>query len=232
MKLFLRVLSVLIMVALPAFIIMTSIRLLLTPLTLQAEYHLLKVPPDPFGLSTEERIRWSKVSLDYLLNDQDISFLSEKNLDDGTPLFNERELGHMVDVKNLIKYMLVVWIVVGAILVGFRFLYGALKRSDIFWTAISMGGWLTVGLVAVILAGILLNFDALFTDFHLLFFSGDTWLFYTSDNLIRMFPMEFWVNIFIALGVLMLAFGLLFGFVGKTYLKKVTTLTEKEQRPD
>ncbi len=224
MKTTLKILTAVIVLALPAFIIMTSIRLLLTPLTLQAEYRLLNVPADPYGFSTEERLHWSNVSLDYLLNREGISSLADQKLEDGSPLFIDRELSHMQDVKNLIHIMLIAWVIIGVILVGFRFLYRAFKRSDMYWSAISIGGWVTMGLVGVIVLGVLLNFDAFFTDFHLIFFTGETWLFYYSDNLIRLFPLEFWANIFIALGVLMLLFGLLFALLGRAYRKKAKNL--------
>jgi integral membrane protein (TIGR01906 family) len=226
MKIVLRIVSIVILLALPTFIIMTCVRLLLTPLTLQVEYNVLKISPDPYGMTTQERLRWSKISLDYLLNSQGISFLAEKKLDDGNPLFNERELDHMQDVKQLIHGMLIAWVVTGAFLVASRFIYGACKSSAMFWSAISVGGWITTGLVVTILMGVLLNFDVLFTDFHLLFFTGDSWLFYTSDTLIRLFPMDFWSNLFVALGAFMLVFGLVFGFLGRGYRKKAIVLDQ------
>jgi uncharacterized membrane protein len=47
----------------------------------------------------------------------------------------------------------------------------------------------------------------LFTAFHAVFFEGDTWLFQFSDSLIRMFPLRFFQDVFIILGVLTLLGG-------------------------
>jgi integral membrane protein (TIGR01906 family) len=69
------------------------------------------------------------------------------------------------------------------------------------------GGWAVIGLIAAILLFVLMAFDQLFTWFHKLFFQSGTWQFYTSDTLIRLFPIRFWQDAFIFVGVLSLAFG-------------------------
>jgi uncharacterized membrane protein len=53
------------------------------------------------------------------------------------------------------------------------------------------------------------SFNALFTGFHSIFFEGDSWLFFYSDTLIRLFPLRFWRDVFIALAVLSLGAGAL-----------------------
>ena len=54
-------------------------------------------------------LKWSKVSIEYLLNDAGPEFLAAQRLGDGTPLYNERELSHMLDVKLLIQQMITAW---------------------------------------------------------------------------------------------------------------------------
>ena len=53
-----------------------------------------------------------------------------------------------------------------------------------------------------------LSFDFIFTEFHHLFFEGDSWLFLYSDTLIRLFPERFWMDAFIIVGLFTLAGGL------------------------
>lgn len=196
--------------------------MLLTPLTPEIQYKLLNVPADPYGFTTADRLKWSKVSIDYLLNDQDISWLASHTLPDGSPLFNDRELSHMLDVKVLVKAMILAWMLIGLFIILMRFVFQWLKSSPLFWKAISLGGWISIGFIVAVMVGVALNFDQLFTFFHEVFFKGDTWLFYTSDNLIRLFPMEFWSNCFIIIGVLMTGFGVLFGLLGNHYYKKLS----------
>jgi integral membrane protein (TIGR01906 family) len=70
------------------------------------------------------------------------------------------------------------------------------------------GGWLTVGLTAALGIFAAVSFWQFFTVFHALFFEGDTWLFYYSDTLIRLFPMRFWQDAFIFVGVLTVGGGI------------------------
>jgi integral membrane protein (TIGR01906 family) len=86
--------------------------------------------------------------------------------------------------------------------------------SVLFWQAISRGGWASVGLIVAILVSVLVSFNALFTGFHRIFFSGETWLFLYSDSLIRLFPLVFWQDAFIVMGVLVLLGGTILGVYG------------------
>ncbi len=77
----------LVTIAVPFFLLMTSIRILMIPyLYLDFEYHTPGFPPDSYGFSLQDRLQWSKISMDYLLNDQGISWLANQKLADGSPL--------------------------------------------------------------------------------------------------------------------------------------------------
>ena len=210
----------LITLAVPFFLIMSSIRILLIPyLFVDIEYRLPDFPPDSYGFSQAERLKWSKISMDYLLNDQGISWLADQALTSGIPLYTDRELGHMLDVKNLIQAMFVAWWILLALLVLSGLIAWRMKALARYLRAISNGGWLTILLMAVILGFVALSFNWLFTEFHRIFFSGDTWLFLYSDTLIRLFPIRFWQDAFISMGAITAAFALLFGFLGRRFSK-------------
>ena len=82
--------------------------------------------------------------------------------------------------------------------------FAGLTCSDDFWRSLALGGKLAIGLIVLILVGVVVGFRALFTGFHLIFFEGDTWIFLFSDTLIRLFPMRFWQDSFIYVGLLTL----------------------------
>lgn len=206
--------------AIPFFVIMTAIRLVMTPLFLQFEYNQPGFPPDPFGFTREDRLYWSQYALDYLFNDADISYLGDLRFEDGTPLYNERELSHMVDVKLLVQQMIVAWIALGLALIGIALLAWRTGWLGEFWQSVSYGGWLTLALVASILIFVVLSFNALFTAFHRVFFEGDTWLFLFSDTLIRLFPLRFWQDGFILVGAVTILGGLVFGFLGRALARR------------
>jgi uncharacterized membrane protein len=53
-----------------------------------------------------------------------------------------------------------------------------------------------------------LAFWQFFTLFHGLFFEGDSWLFLYSDTLIRLFPIRFWQDVFLAAALITTGGGL------------------------
>ena len=204
----------------PFVVLMTSIRILITPLTVDIEYQLPNVPADPYGFTFSERTTYAKLAVRYLTNSQGISFLADQTFPDGQPLYNERELSHMQDVKNLIQKAILGWYITGAFVILAGFAVWRFHKSIEYWTALMYGGWATLGLIFAILLGVVINFDWLFTAFHHIFFTGDTWLFYTSDTLIRLFPIEFWMNLFIALGFFSILFSVILIFLGKRISKR------------
>jgi integral membrane protein (TIGR01906 family) len=211
MKILHKVLSWVVTILLPLSLTFLGLRLLLTRAFPDIEYRLPWFPVDEYGFTLQDRLHWSHISIDYLLNNADISFLGNLTFPDGTPLFNPRELSHMHDVKNVVQPALWfgygVWIFILALGLWARF--GGWWREYV--RGIRRGGWLTVGLVAVIgiFAGI--SFWQFFTVFHELFFSGNSWLFLFSDTLIRLFPMQFWQDAFLFAGILDMICGLALG---------------------
>jgi len=152
--------------------------------------------------------------MEYLLNSSGIEFLADVKLPDGSPLYNERELSHMLDVKILIQNMIIAWSIILLVLaiIGFWAWRAGWRKQ--FWHALSNGGWLTIGLIAAILTGVALSFNWLFTQFHQIFFTGDTWLFNLSDSLIRLFPINLWQDAFIGMGAITVLLALLFAWLG------------------
>lgn len=195
-------LSFLVTLLTPIFLLGLGLRILLTPLFYNIEYRLPWFPPDTYGFTQEDRLQWAPFAVDYLLNDADISYLGDLTFEDGSLLYNERELSHMQDVKVVTKGALRVWYGALVLLIGL----GLWAWYGQWWPAyrqgLQRGGWLMIGLVIAIGLFGALAFRQLFTLFHALFFEGDSWLFLYSDTLIRLFPMHFWQDAFLWAGVI------------------------------
>lgn len=204
-----RLLMIPVMIIVPVFLALTSVRLVMTPALINFEYNQPGFPPDPFGFTKEDRLYWSRIALDYLLNSEDISFLGDLKFEDGTPVYNARELRHMLDVKNTVTVVLYIWYISFASLI----LLGAWAwhsgRWEDFKTGLVRGGILTMILIGTILFFVVLSFGVLFVAFHNVFFQPGTWTFYFSDTLIRLFPERFWRDVFLIVGGLSFIGGLL-----------------------
>ncbi len=215
MKTLRPLLLALLSLAVPFWLILTAIRLLFTPAFLNVEYRLPGFPADPYGFTLQDRLHYGSLSLEYLVNDSDLTFLEEITLADGSPLYNARELSHMLDVKILVQQAFTVGWVLTGVLLGVGMWAWRARRLSGYGSALSRGGIWTLGLVGAILLAVVLSFDALFTLFHRLFFTGDTWLFLYSDSLIRLFPMRFWQDAFIAMGLFTVLGALLLAFFAR-----------------
>jgi integral membrane protein (TIGR01906 family) len=211
MKTLSRILAWLITFLLPLALTFLGLRLVLTHTFLEVEYRTPGFPVDDYGFTLQDRLDWSKISWDYLLNNADISFLGNLTFPDGSALFNERELSHMQDVKKVVQPVLWIGYAVWFLVLGI----GLWARFGGWWSeyvhGIRRGGWLTVGLVTVIGISAAMSFWQFFTFVHELFFTGDSWLFLYSDTLIRLFPLPFWQAAFLFPPVLAVLGGLVLG---------------------
>ncbi|MEP0805121.1 MAG: TIGR01906 family membrane protein [Chloroflexota bacterium] len=202
----------------PLALIGLGIRALLTPLFLQIEYNMPYFPPDEYGFTKEDRLKWAPYALEYLVNSEDISYLGNLKFDDGSPLYNERELSHMEDVKRVTQGALNVWYISLALLTLFGIWSWRGGWTQAYRQGLRRGGWLMVGLAGavglIVVAGIAISPDVFwnfFAGFHALFFEGDSWLFLYSDTLIRLFPLRFWQDAFLWAAVIALGGGVALG---------------------
>jgi integral membrane protein (TIGR01906 family) len=201
------VLSWLVVFLVPVALVLGSVRVIMFPWFLPFEYSMPGFPADPFGFSKGDRLKWSAIALDYLVNDEGISFLSDLKFRDGSPVYNERELRHMVDAKTALNGAMNVWFFSLLSLAGLGVwaYFGGWWNS--FRIGLGRGGWLTVFFVLTIILLVLIAFGVFFVAFHNLFFEPGTWMFLWSDTLIRLFPERFWRDIFIYVGLISIGFG-------------------------
>jgi integral membrane protein (TIGR01906 family) len=118
----------------------------------------------------------------------------------GSAVLNERERGHMRDVRGVFIgfFAVALLAVVAAGLINARRDRAGRRAS---WAAVRGG---SVGLVVVlVVAGAiaLLAFDVLFETFHQLFFRGGSYTFDpATERLVQLFPFQFWQETAIAVG--------------------------------
>lgn len=220
MKKLMTVLGFIVTLLIPFFLILTSARIVFNSFYLDYEYNLASFPKDPYGFTTQDRLKWGKLSLNYLFNQAGPEYLSNEKLSDGSPLYNDREMSHMVDVKNVIQKAQIAWIVIIVLLALAAALTWRTQWKSTIWLAIFRGGILTILSILLVLLAVALNFDQFFAAFHGLFFSSGSWLFYESDTLIRLFPLKLWSDGFTFTGILSLTGAILLTFLGRRIAKR------------
>jgi integral membrane protein (TIGR01906 family) len=189
------------MVLVPVLLVMTSVRLIMTEAYLAIAYGKPDFPPDTYGFTQADRLSYAPYAVQYLLNGAGIEYLGNLKQANGQPLYNERELSHMVDVKAVTQIALAV---LGGTIIMFVALVPIMIRTAEGRHALRQGLFSGAVLMLVILIGlvlyVLLNWNAFFDSFHALFFAEGTWRFEYSDSLIRLFPERFWQDAALTIG--------------------------------
>ena len=213
--------KILIVFLLPFWILIGSVRLLVTSDYMRVEYNRAGFPEDLFGFNKEQRIGFASENVRYLRDNLPISTLEEQNIQ-GQPLYNTRELKHMEDVQNVYQFFWKAWIAI-SVMIGLIFILTLTLRGNwrTFSSAIKLGGFGTAGLIAIVGILAFIGWDTWFLIFHKLFFTSGSWTFNFSDTLIRLFPQKFWMDAVFTVSGLSLIIGLLTGFVGRIWQKKL-----------
>lgn len=209
-----RILQDWLILVVPVLLVITSARLVMTPLFLQIEYARPGFPEDSYGFTTEDRLLYAPYTLNYLMNDESIDYLANLTLpgDKCFPpasaihecsMYNDLELQHMADVKTVTRSTFFVGIWGGAITLG---VIAVLWRSDMahfyLQRGLLQGSLLTLVLIATIIVSAVAAWGFFFDLFHEILFEEGTWRFYFSDTLIRLFPEQFWFDAAITVGTL------------------------------
>lgn len=198
-----RTLQILLIIVMPVVLTLTAVRLVVAGTWfLDFEYGRAGFPPDSYGFSQEERREYAAYPLAYMRDHLDLAYLSERALPDGSPMFTERELGHMEDVQVVTHAAFTVHLaLLGFVVLASVYLAWRPERRPALWRAAFGGGALTLALLAGLVVVGLLSWSLFFDTFHALFFESGTWRFYRDDTLIRLFPQQFWFDAALTIGV-------------------------------
>lgn len=202
-----KILMIVFAIFVPYILLMTGVRLVMTPAFPAAEYKRAGFPEDPYGFSVQERTKWSDYAVSYLTNDAGVEYLGDLQDETGQKMFADDELTHMVDVKNVVTSASTAWYILGGMSIAILLWFIIMRQWDSIRKSLNAGGWITIGVLSALLVFLAVSFDKLFEYFHRIFFADGTWTFSQSSTLIRLFPFEFWRDAF----VLVIGFALLVG---------------------
>ncbi len=125
----------------------------------------------------------------------------------GQPVLDERERGHMVDVRNVFYALGLVaaaaWVVLIVAAVVSR-------GGRWFWRAVRGGAIVLAAGVVIVGGAFALFFDQAFETMHELFFPAGSFTFNPqTERLVQLFPTQFWMETSVVLALVVLALSLL-----------------------
>jgi integral membrane protein (TIGR01906 family) len=193
-RILLRACAVVLIIITPWFLALTSIFPLLSSPFLRLQYARPDVPSSS-RFTPQERQAFAEAAAHYLISREGIEYLADLTDHEGLPLFNERELSHMVDVKLLLGKAVALDVVFGLLLagsLGVLLTQRETRNRTPFY--LLLGSLVTFALCICTIVAVPLQFRWFFVEFHHLLFIGETWLFPRSDTLIQLFPEMFWFD--------------------------------------
>jgi integral membrane protein (TIGR01906 family) len=202
---FVGLMRLILTLAVPVLLVVVSIRLAMLPFFTTFEYTRAGFPEDFYGFSTEDRLEYGRIGIEYLLNGDGIEALAEERLPielcwnvpntaDDCAMFNELELIHMEDVKEVLQASFLVAIAISIASLGSIWYLRQTQQLGILWQSIMQGSFLTLASIITIIVIALGAWDTFFDTFHAIFFEDGTWRFLYSDTLIRLYPEQFWFD--------------------------------------
>lgn len=107
--------------------------------------------------------------------------------------FSEQAIYHLKDVKNLFNYAQILTVFAfGTLLVSVAVLISK-KQYQIIQKGLKLATLTTLILCSLSIIISVISFQQSFILFHKIVFSNNLWLFDQSDNLIRLFPIDFFI---------------------------------------
>jgi integral membrane protein (TIGR01906 family) len=211
-------------IAVPLFLVLTNVRIAATEQRVYKYSFAQNNAEVVTGVDRAQLDGAAATIVDYFRTGEGDELLDIRVVVDGQEeaLYNQREILHMRDVKDLMQLTFRVHEISFVFLVGYVvvvFLWTRERALRQLAVQTIVAGASTMVLLGVGAIAVVLGFDRLFEQFHLLSFSNDFWrLNPATDRLIQMFPEGFWFDVTLGVGVLTAIEGGLVTMLGLGYL--------------
>ena len=190
--------TALFILAVPVFLLTTNVRLAFDSLALYRYGFEQYDVTTTTGLSIDQLMDVATEIRDYFNSPDELLDVQVKLAGEVRPLFNEREILHMRDVKGLVRAVHAAQVLSGVYLLGYAVVVlasGRWRGARAVARRLAMGCVSAVLLLAVGGLSTLVGFDQLFYRFHVISFASGTWTFDPRYNyLTRLFTEGFFMQ--------------------------------------
>jgi integral membrane protein (TIGR01906 family) len=197
--------TTLFIISVPVFLVLTNVRIAATEARVYDYSFSHYDVEETTGIDRAQLDRAAAEMVRYFENNDPL--LTTRVRIDGVeqPLFSARETLHMRDVKQLFQNVFFLQEVTFVYIVAYVsavFLWARERSLRGLALQCMQAGLLTALLLTIGALAVLVGFDSLFREFHLLSFSNDFWeLDPARDHLIQMFPQGFWFRVSFLVGL-------------------------------
>ena len=203
-----HLLALAITIGVPIALILANVFVFMNPTWLAYQYSQPDFPP-PVRFTPPERYRLASESIEYIRGNRTLEQFKALGV------YDEREIKHMVDVRELVDKVKIVLPIIAVLMIASLIALAREKENRALAArGLLNGAVLTIGLFVAVGFFAAIGFQTFFTLFHKVFFEGETWLFNYTDSLIQFYPLPFWFATSIALVATTIGQAAIVGLIG------------------
>ena len=203
-----HLLALAITIGVPIALILANVFLFMNPTWLAYQYSQPDFPPS-VRFTPPERYRLASESIEYIRGNRTLEQFKALGV------YDEREIKHMVDVRELVDKVKIVLPIIAILIIASLIVLAREKENRALAArGLLNGAVLTIGLFVAVGFFAAVGFQTFFTLFHKVFFEGETWLFNYTDSLIQFYPLPFWFATSIALVTITIGEAVIVGLIG------------------
>ncbi len=202
-----RFFQVLIAIFTPILLLVAAVRLVASPLFLWVAYNRPWIPDGTYNLNADDRLTYGSYGTDFLTNLADSRYLGDL-APSGEALFTAEEVSHMVDVKFVLFWVMIIGLALLVITLILAMLLRAWRPGGVA-RGLFAGAWVTLGIIIAVAVLAIIDWQFFFAEFHRIFFADGTWTFPAESTLIQLYPEQFWIDAGVAVVALAVLFSLI-----------------------
>lgn len=202
-----RFFQVLIAIFTPILLLVAAVRLVASPLFLWVAYNRPWIPDGAYSMNADDRLVYGSYGTDFLTNLANGRYLSEL-APGGESLFTDGEVTHMVDVKFVVLWAMLIGVILLVITLILALMLRAWRPGGVA-RGLFAGAWVTLGIIIAVAVLAIIDWQLFFAEFHRIFFADGTWTFPADSTLIQLYPEQFWIDA----GVAVVALAVLFAVI-------------------
>lgn len=179
--------------SLPVLLLLTNLYVMTSYQWFRCEYNIgIRINSDYRYYSDSQHLELAKATLHYIHSDESTDFLRGLKIN-GFPIYTEREIAHLLEVKNLMQRFFsahLIVLIAGILSILILFIHRVTRQRIPLYV---LKGCLLAGIIlGVFFVAEIISWNRLFLLFHRIFFSQANYSFPYSYTIIQLFPPRFW----------------------------------------
>jgi len=134
--------------------------------------------------------------------------------------FSKQAILHLADVKNLLQFESGFFYLSAVAIAVISSIFVVRKQYKRLLSAFFSSSIVTIFAICLLAFGLIWDFEPIFARFHILLFKNELWLFPAHDNLVKLFPQQFFILFANSLAVNIIVTCAVIALISAVFVKK------------